>query len=59
MLELLSRRYDVEILLSSQDLSPDLRTRLSEQLDRLDEEADKIVNQCFRIEDNRSDSRLP
>lgn len=40
ILEILSRRYDVEILLSKEDLSPDLRTRLSEELDRLDEEAE-------------------
>ena len=47
ILEILSRRYDVEILLSKEDLSPDLRTRLSEELDRLDKEAEKLVEQSF------------
>ena len=47
ILDILSRRYDVEILLSKEDLSPDLRTRLSEELDRLDKEAEKLVEQSF------------
>ena len=47
ILEILSRRYDVEILLRKEDLSPDLRTRLSEELDRLDKEAETLVEQTF------------
>ena len=47
ILDILSRRYDVEILLSKEDLSPELRTRLSEELDRLDAEAEKLVEQSF------------
>jgi hypothetical protein len=47
MLEILSRRYEIEILLSKKDISPDVRTRLSELLDTLDEEAEKLVEQSF------------
>ena len=45
MLEILISRTDVEILLDTDDLSPELRTRLSAELYRLNEETDKLFNQ--------------
>ena len=47
ILEILSRRYNVEIVLRKENLSPVLRTRLSEELGRLDKEAEKLVEQTF------------
>ena len=47
MLEILSSRTDVGILLESDNFSPELRRRLSEELDRLHEETDKLVDQSF------------